>query len=333
MSDPFAVIIESLDHHGSGGKYVRKRDPRISILDVYAAKKIDSGLEALLIETDPHLLKGISEWPNCEGFTVDVEPVEGTKPGTAVRICLALCNPRFRSVFISLGESICQAIEAEADARKAIRKVHDLLYTWQQFLKKHSPDGLSDQARVGLFGELEILLSLFLKNLDKTAALRGWRGCKKAHQDFQYVDFALEVKTTRAVTPKTISISNVRQLDDDNIKELCLSVVNVEQNPSAGISLQQQVNKIKEVLNPAALELFEEGLRELGFIEGHTELYESELYSVKTITHYAVGEGFPRMLVHQIPEGVKDVKYQISIDSCESYQVENTVVVEKVKQL
>ena len=131
---------------------------------------------------------------------------------------------------------------------------------------------------------------------------------------------------------KTISISNVRQLDDDNIKELCLSVVSVEQNPS-GISLQQQVNKIKEVLNPAALELFEEGLRELGFIEGHTELYESELYSVKTITHYAVGEGFPRMLVHQIPEGVKDVKYQISIDSCESYQVENTVVVEKVKQL
>ena len=58
MSDPFAVIIESLDHQGSGGKYVRKRDPRISILDVYAAKKIDSGLEALLIETDPHLLKG-----------------------------------------------------------------------------------------------------------------------------------------------------------------------------------------------------------------------------------------------------------------------------------
>ena len=90
MSNPFSVIIESLDHHGSSGKYVRKRDPRISVLDIYAAKEINSGLEALLVETNPSLLKGIVEWPQSEGFSVEIEHIEGAKPGTATRICLTI---------------------------------------------------------------------------------------------------------------------------------------------------------------------------------------------------------------------------------------------------
>jgi len=105
MNNPFSVIIESLDHIGSSGKYVRKRDSRVSILDVYAAKEINSGLEALLVETKPNLLTGIDEWPQSEGFTVEIESVEGTRPGTATRICLLLSDKRFLTVFITLGES------------------------------------------------------------------------------------------------------------------------------------------------------------------------------------------------------------------------------------
>ena len=163
--------------------------------------------------------------------------------------------------------------------------------------------------------------------------MKGWRGCQRAHQDFQYLDFALEVKTTRAVTPETISISNVRQLDDEHIKELYLSVVNVEQSPSSGCSLQQQVTKIKNALSGTSLELFEEGLREVGFIEGHTEAYERELYSIKSIVHYSVKDGFPRMLIDQVPVGIKGIKYQIKIDSCQSYQVESPLVLDQVKKI
>jgi hypothetical protein len=333
MSNTFKEIIGTLHQIDRGGIYVSKRDPRISTLKVYAAKKIDSGLEALLLEIDPRLLKGIDEWPHCEGFHVDIEAVEGTKPGSSSRICLGLCDKKYRTVFLTLAESICIAIESESNPRKAIIKLHDLLFTWQQFLKKHSSEGLSEQARVGLFGELEMLHGLFLSNLNKTLALKGWRGCQSAHQDFQYLDFALEVKTTRAVTPETISISNVRQLDDEHIKELFLCVVNVEQSPSSGCSLQQQVTKIKNALSGTSLELFEEGLREVGFIEGHTEAYERELYSIKSIVHYSVKDGFPRMLIDQVPDGIKGIKYQIKIDSCPSFQVESPLVLDQVKKI
>ena len=333
MNNPFSVIIESLDHIGSSGKYVRKRDSRVSILDVYAAKEINSGLEALLVETKPNLLTGIDEWPQSEGFTVEIESVEGTRPGTATRICLLLSDKRFLTVFITLGESICNGIQNEQDPRNAIKKIHDLLLTWQQFHKKNSPDGLSEHARVGLFGELEILKALFFKNLNNKDAIQGWRGCRKAHQDFQYIDFALEVKTTRAVTPETISISNIRQLDDENINKLFLTVVNVEQNPTNGTSLQMQVSEIKEILNGSSIGLFEEGLDEVGFIEGHTKLYESELYTIQSINHYAIADGFPRILRSHIAEGVKHIKYKISLGACNSYQSENSLVLENIKKL
>ena len=219
------------------------------------------------------------------------------------------------------------------DSRDAIKSIHNLLFTWQQFLRKHSTDGLSEQARVGLFGELEILYSLFLKQLNKTVALEGWRGCKKAHQDFQYHDFALEVKTTRAVTPELINISNARQLDNENISSLFLTVVNVDQNPSSGISLQDQVERIRDCLSGASIDLFEEGLLKVGFLDKHKKSYEKELYSVKSISHFKISDGFPHILHSHIPEGVKQVKYKISISSCYSYKVENSFVAKSVKQL
>jgi uncharacterized protein YbaR (Trm112 family) len=333
MSSSFSKIIESIDIHGTGGKFVRKRDPRVSILSIFAAKEISSGLEALLVETTPGVLKGIDEWPQSEGFSVEIEKVEETRPGTASRICLTLSGKRFRTVFFILCESICQAIEAESDARKAITKVHDLLYTWQQFLKKHSPDGLSEQARVGLFGELEILDVLFIKHMNPLSALEGWRGCSKAHQDFQYKAFALEVKTSRAVSPETVHITNVRQLDDENVDSLFLAIVNVEQNPATGTSLQQKINKIRKLLKGRSVELFDEGLQELGFIQGHTRFYESELYTVKSIKHFRVQDGFPRMLCSQIPEGVNGVKYKINISSLSSFEIENKLLVANVKNL
>ena len=67
-----------------------------------------------------------------------------------------------------LGEDICKVIEPETDPHNAVREMHRRLYRWQEFLMRHSPDGLSSEQRTGLFGELELLRSLILKNLELT---------------------------------------------------------------------------------------------------------------------------------------------------------------------
>ena len=332
MSDQFSDIVRSFEDPGQGGLFIQKRDPRISTLDVFAARKIETGLEALLVQVDPGQLSGIEEWPHSEGFHVVIRPAEG-RPGTAALICLELSAPEFRDVFFSLAEDICKVIEAEANPGEAIRRMHRRLFRWQAFLKRHRPDGLSQEDRVGLFGELEIIRVLFLRILDPLQAVQGWRGCKKANQDFQFPGLALEVKTTRAVTPDRIHISNVQQLDEEGIDSMFLSLVCVDQNETTGTSLSAIVAAVRKLLPDPALSLFNEGLMEVGYLDVHQSLYERDLYQVKEIINMAVGEGFPRMRRNQVPDGVKGVKYQISFDACRSFLTEQAVVLAAVQNL
>lgn len=332
MPEQFAEIVGSFEEAGQSGIFDQKRVPGIEIVDVFAARKIASGLEALLIQAEPSLLPGIEEWPQSEGFHIEIRPNVG-RPGLAPLVCLELSAPEFREVFFSLAEDVCTVIRQQSDPREAIQAMNRRLVRWQQFLKKHRPDGLVQEERVGLFGELEILRVLFLKVLDPVQAVEGWRGCKKANQDFQYNGFALEAKTTRAATPDRIHISNVQQLDDEGIERMFLSVVWVDQNESAGVSLPSIVAEIRRSLPDPVLSLFNEGLMEVGYLDRHGPLYEKELYRTKEIMSYTVEDGFPRMTRDQVPDGVKDVKYQISIDACRPFLVEEEKLYSAVQEL
>ena len=318
MTDQFADIVESLTVPGQVGLFVQKRDLRISCLNVFVAKKISNSLEALLVQVDTRLLSAIMDWPQSEGFEISLKPVEG-RVGELTLICLELTSSRFRDVFMSLAEDICKVISMEADAGNATEKMHIRLYRWQEFLTRHREEGLSSDQRAGLFGELEILQSVFLKTLDPALAVRGWRGCKKAHQDFQYPSLALEVKTTRAVTPDSVYISNIQQLDEEGVDEMFLSLVWVHQNESSGASLPELIADIRSSLSGQAEAMFNEGLIEVGYLESHKSKYENELYQIREISIFSVENEFPRVTRDLIPNGVKGVNYQISIDACRAF--------------
>lgn len=332
MGDNFEEIVGSLTATTQEGLFVQKRDSRIRALSVFAARNISNSLEALLVQTKPALLATLEEWPKSEGFDVVLRPVKG-KVGDATLVCLELTSPRYRDVFMSLAEDICKVVSVETDAQSALQKMHRRLYRWQEFLKRHREEGLSPEQRVGLFGELEILQEVFLKTLEPVHAIQGWRGCKKAHQDFQYQGFALEVKATRAVTPDRIHISNIQQLDEEGVDEMFLSLVWLHQNESSGRSLPAIIAEIRSTLSDPAETLFNEGLMEVGYLDIHQSIYEKELYQVRKITVFLVGEGFPRLTHSMIPDGIKGVKYQISIDACGPFLVEEDAFQSSVHNL
>lgn len=331
MSENFAEIVGSFEETGRTGIFVQRRDSRIEVLDVFAARKIESGLEALLVQVRPTLLPPIEAWPRSEGFHVEIRPSQGTLG--AVLVCLELTALEFRDVFLSLAEDICSALQRESEPGEAIRAMLKRLFRWQAFLRKHRLHGLSEDARTGLFGELEVLRSLFLGVLEDSRAVAGWRGCRGANQDFQYPDFALEVKTTRAVTPDRIHISNVGQLDEEGIENMFLYLIRVEQNQSAGVSLPGIVAEIRSRLDVHALDLFNEGLIEVGYLDMQEELYAATLYRVKAWQAFRVTGEFPRLRREAIPEGVKRVEYQIGIDACSPYCVEHEVVSNAIRNL
>lgn len=331
MSESFAEIVDSFEDAGQKGVFVQRRDSRIGVLNVFAARKIESGLEALLVEAQPSLLPRIEDWPRSEGFHVEIRPSQGTP--RAVLVCLELTAREFREVFLSLAEDVCSVLQRESEPGEAIRAMLRRLFRWQEFLRKHRPDGLSEEARIGLFGELEVLRSLFLGVLEDSKAVAGWRGCRGANQDFQYPAFALEVKTTRAVTPDRIHISNVVQLDEEGIETMFLYLVLAEENEAAGVSLPGIVAELRRRLDGHALDLFNEGLVEVGYLDTHEALYAATLYRVREVWPFSVTGEFPRLRREDIPAGVKGVKYQIGIDACRPYLIEQDVVVTAVLSL
>ena len=110
-------------------------------------------------------------------------------------------------------------------------------------------------------------------------------------------------------------------------------MVYVDQNESTGKSLPSIVAAIRDLIQEPALDLFNEGLTEVGYLDTHKNIYVKTLYHLKEIISFKVAEGFPRVRRSQILDGVKQVNYQISIDACRPFRVEHGVVEEAVKNL
>jgi hypothetical protein len=127
------------------------------------------------------------------------------------------------------------------------------------------------------------------------------------------------VKTTRAVTPDSVYISSIQQLDEEGVDEMFLSLVWVHQNESSGASLPALVAGIRSSLSGQAEAMFNDGLIEVGYLESHQPKYEKELYQIREISMFSVEDEFPRLTRKLIPNGVKGVKYQISIDACGAF--------------
>lgn len=317
----YRSVVESITTAGESGRYTQLRINGVSAIDAFAARKIEDDLEALLLEVEPSTLARIVEWPLSRGFQIDFG---ATDPGSPIRtrLYLQLTDERYRDVFYTLCEDVCSVLAEASGEQEAIRAFHSRLVRWQAFLKKHPPDGLSPEEQVGLFGELLILNDLFLPRLEPSLTVRAWRGCRKAHQDFQFSDRALEVKTTRAVTPSTIRISNVQQLDEDGVAPLVLTLVVVHANQTSGETLPDMVEKIRTVLPDDARERFDDGLIEVGYLDIHDKLYVNSRYQVNGVLHHEVRDGFPRLLREQLPEGVKAVQYDISIDAARPFLID-----------
>jgi len=332
MSDNFSNIVDSLVESGTESLYIQKRIPGITIVDAYAAKKVESGLAALLLLVDGEFLKHIEQWPECDGFTVMIRSASSEGNGS-VLLSLDLKSDRYREIFLTLAEDLCSVLQRESIVADALIAFHRRLYRWQHFLKKHRPEGLSSEMRAGLFAELTLLNDLFFHYLMPLSAVEGWRGCKKANQDFQYPGFALEAKSSRSANPDFINISNIRQLDEDGIDEMYLVILLLNENESNGESLPRLIEKIREVLPDPAVDLFNEGLMEVGYLDLHEGLYKNELYQVKNNFGYRVLDGFPRVKHSELPDGVGHVKYKINLAACRDYLVTKDEIEAAVKSL
>lgn len=237
-------------------------------------------------------------------------------------------------IFEYLVDDIINFILESTSFNQLINKLKKVLFKWQTFFAKNSIMGLSEQQQQGLFGELLFIAQLIKFTNQPRKIVSCWYGAEKEKVDFQFDHVGIEIKTSSAGKPYKVTISAEDQLETVNIK-LFLYCIMVEKSKRDGITVLEMINDVKKLLEeyPDVLAEFNYKLFLSGIIEPQLKEENLKKFIVKDTFYYSVTEEFPRITRDIIPNGILNVNYQLSLESCSSFQVQEEKVLYDVKDV
>lgn len=282
---------------------------------LFAALEPGANRRVLLLPLAGARAPGRRRWPRIAGL----EPVSIAVSGEP-HVGVALKDARFADVFDALTVDLSRRVEAARTPDEALAALLGQLARWQKFLAA-AADGLSPERQRGLWGELHCLLERLLPRLGPTAAVAGWKGPARAHQDFQFPGGAIEVKTTTAKQPQSVRITSERQLDGKAWPALFLHVLVLEEHEGAALTLPCVVERLRAKLavNVAAREVFEDALLAADYLDAHATRYAAIGYAVRKEQWFHVAGDFPRLVEGALPTGIGDVSYALSLAACQNF--------------
>ncbi len=239
-------------------------------------------------------------------------------------VSIATRSREHNEIFAHLADDVLEALGGMTEPPSVVSAAAARLTHWQRFLERSSPDGLSPEAQSGLFGELWYLREQVITAVGALDGVKSWRGPEPGVQDFQLGRWAAEVKTTRQTAPASVRIANERQLQSTGIDVLGLVVVALEPRSGGDPSLVDMVNALRADLaeHTEARAQFEDLLIDAGYLDEHAHLYSDTSYAVRWALCAIVGDGFPRLTEADLPDGVGDVTYGITIDAIRPFAVD-----------
>lgn len=276
-----------------------------------------------MLEVDKEAVPPRALLPYTRGFSVTAEALDPGRTGRT-RLLLSLVEERYRDVFIALADDVLHYLEPTASAEGAVRELLTRLGRWQTFLKQHDPEGLSLTERRGLYGELRVFRRLMELGLAASRAIAGWRGPGASSHDFQLHGGSIEVKTSAAVTPAGFKVNNVKQLDDSSVPALIVALALVDESESAGTSLPGLVAEIEGLLPDESIPAWEEALTSVGYLHVQRDRYNLPKYVDRELRLYRVGNGFPRLVESDLPEGVSEVSYTVALGAITSFRCDES---------
>jgi hypothetical protein len=301
---------------GASGWLLRLARPAAGC-PLFVGLELASRRRAVLLRLPSASVPPRRHWPRCKGL----EPLAVTVGGSA-HFGVALKEPRFADVFTALAEDLVRRVADAGNPAAQTRAFLGQLARWQKFLSA-TFDGLSQEAQRGLWGELHFLREHLLPKIG-AAAVNSWKGGERAHQDFQFESSAVEVKTTLAKQPQVVRITSERQLDDSAWDSLFLNVIALDvRDGSSGETLPEMVASLRAKLeaDSAAREQFEDELLKNGYLEAHAARYTDRGYTVRAVSFFRIGPKFPRLVEADMPAGVGDANYSLSVAACEPFKV------------
>jgi len=263
-----------------------------------------------------------------KGFRLKTADYEVKHPGYTTCVLEAASSEQ-NDVFTIVAKDILIELHKYNDEADYLNALKERISKWEDFFKRASSQLLSDIAVIGLIGELTFILNMQDEGINSISDY--WNGPIKSAQDFQSESVAIEVKTTSANKIEAVNISSEIQLNDEDGRELYLSVFRVERNDATGTRLPQFVENVRRGLNESQKGSFDAKLMCLGYRNEDAEKYIKG-YNVKDNKNYLVVDGFPRIIPEDLPHDIFDVKYKINLINCDMFLTEMENIVDSIKE-
>ena len=298
--------------------------------DIFIALKAPEKFRCLAFSINQTFSFDESQWNKLKDIKIETIPDERDK--SKKFLLITLLNKQHKDIFSTLCEDLIFGVSEVTNEQNLVEKLLERLAKWQSLFEKIGNQGLSDEAQRGLYGEV-YFLRLFINNSsNKNHCLKSWLGPEKSVQDFQYSDWAVEVKTTHGNNHQKIHIASERQLDDAIIPNIFLYHLSLDVRMSNGEFLNSLIDEVSDLLtdNTMAYNLFKLKLLEVGYYDIHRPLYEDTGYTIRQENLYRVAGNFPRITEANIPIGVGDVRYSIILSESEEYRIDQKTLFSEI---
>jgi hypothetical protein len=239
-------------------------------------------------------------------------------------VCLVLRDESFSDLFSVLAADIVSEVQDAPDEESTVLRFVRRINAWINFFEKFGNLGLTPEKVKGLFGELWFIKKYLLSNNDAYHKIRGWTGPDGTPHDFQFGKTAFEVKTTATKKPWKVKISNEIQLDDSGLENLFLYHLAMREIESSGMTLPGLIREIMDIIKEdhEVQGLFLNMLMKSGYIDAQKNNYLKTGFIISKETFYRISNGFPRLTSKELPDGVGDINYSISLASAGNFITE-----------
>lgn len=323
------VGLESDTSNHSGLLY--KRYSAEVLPDVFVALKAPEKLRCIAFRISAAFPFDENQWNKLKDIKIETLPDERDK--SKKFLLILLLNKQHKDIFSTLCEDLIFGVSDVSTEQTLVEKLLERLAKWQSLFEKVGKQGLSDEAQRGLYGEIYFLRFFLTNNSDKNYCIKSWLGPEKSIQDFQYSNWAVEVKTTHSNNHQKIHITSERQLDDSIIEKIFLFHLSLDVRVGNGEPLNILIDEVSELLNDntMASNLFKLKLLESGYYDIHKPLYDERGYTIRQENIYRVTGNFPRITENQIPIGVGDVRYSIVLSESEEWRINHQTLLGEIQ--
>lgn len=291
--------------------------------NVYLAYKSPEMIKTILVEATSTLVSDIKEF-KAKGFKIFFEGVSNYPNKT--RLCIQLLDNDFEEIFFEITDLLLESIKEVETEDVLIKKVLERILIYQAFFEKPKNTGFRINAQQGLFTELDFMEKKLFHKIGIDKCLNIWKAPDSGLHDFTGFGNSLEMKSTNTIPAQNIGVTSEFQLNDKRVSSLYLCVTEINRNVTNGENLSQKIDKISSIIKdkePDQSEKFDLLIAKYGYFNLHSPDYLTK-FSVNLRFYYKIEGQFPRIVPTELSEGVKRVGYQIDLNQCEEWKIDET---------